>query len=320
MGLELKNISRSFGKNRFALSGINFSMQKGEILALLGESGSGKSTLLRIIAGFELPDNGSINLNGKTICDEKISLHPEKRNIGLVFQDYALFPHLNIEKNIAFGQKKNPTRTTNEWLELVGLPGMGKRYPHELSGGQQQRVAIARSLAAEPELLLLDEPFSNLDDSIRSSVRGEIRDIIRSTNTTAVFVTHDTRDCMAVADKVIVLSNGKLLQEGDPKQLYIQPCNSYVARIFGEVNIVEGEIAHQLSGLKKFGIRPQHIIPGNDFSCTVLSCRFDGDHYDLELDLNGSKLHFHSDQPYTKEDLIRISFPKDKIIDLSHES
>jgi iron(III) transport system ATP-binding protein len=320
MELNLTSVSRSFGKETFSLQGISFSIHEGEVLALLGESGSGKTTLLRIIAGFEHTDSGSVTMNGKVLNDSKTFVPAEQRSIGLVFQDYALFPHLTVEKNIAFGQKKGSGKSVSEWLELVGLPGMEKRFPHELSGGQQQRVAIARSLAAEPQLLLMDEPFSNLDDSLRSSVRGEIRSLLKQTGTTAIFVTHDTRDCLAVADKVLVLRNGKMLQQGTPMELYTQPKAAYVARIFGEINILEGEVAQNITGSTRFGIRPQHITTNGNHQCTVQSCRFDGDHYDLELELGSTLIHFHSEEAFAAGTHLQIGFPEDKIIDLRYDS
>lgn len=314
MLLELKHIYRSFGKNQFALNDISFSVKEGDVLAMLGESGSGKSTLLRIIAGFERIDRGELQLAGKLLENEHVFVQAEKRSVGLVFQDYALFPHLTVERNIAYGQKKNTSRNTEEWLELVGLPGMGKRFPHQLSGGQQQRVAIARSLAAEPRLLLLDEPFSNLDDSIKSQVRSEIRTIIKTAGTTAVFVTHDTRDCMAVADDVVILQNGSIVQQGSPKDIYNHPRSAYAARIFGEVNLIEGDLAGKVCGKKSFAIRPQHILPGSTFSGTVLSCRFDGDHYDLEIKVGEQQIHMHSEQAFVTDAEIKIDFPLNKII------
>ncbi|WP_316571441.1 ABC transporter ATP-binding protein [Neobacillus sp. YIM B06451] len=189
-------------------------IEKGEIVSILGESGSGKSTILRLIAGLECPQNGSIDLCGKTVCDRSCFIPPEKRGIGFVFQDYALFPHMTVAKNILFGLKnktrKEKRERLEEMLELVNLSEYANRYPHELSGGQQQRVALARALAPEPSLLILDEPFSNLDAGLQERIRGELRDIIKKTGITSIFVTHDQEDAKAMADRIVYIENGKV--------------------------------------------------------------------------------------------------------------
>lgn len=242
--IELNNISKQYANaNSFAVDDVSFSLNKGEVLALVGESGSGKTTLLRLIAGLEHPNKGEIKLSGKTIVKGRKSLPTNKRRTGMVFQDYALFPHLNIFENVAFGlkglKKKDAQKRVMETIELTGLKEDIKKYPHQLSGGQQQRVSLARALAPRPDLLLLDEPFSNLDTILRDQVREEVRQIIKSLGITAILVTHDTRDAFATADKIAVMLDGKLLQIDTPDTLYNNPNSNYVAELFGKSNNLE---------------------------------------------------------------------------------
>lgn len=241
--IEFKTVSKHF-EDQDALTDISFSIQEGQILTLLGPSGCGKTTSLRLIAGIVAPDEGEILLNGKVVAGKKTFLPPENRRIGMVFQDYALFPHLNVADNIAFGVKgsrADKTRRVTELLGLVGLTGLENKMPFLLSGGQQQRVALARALAPEPDILLLDEPFSNLDTALRVQVRSELRDILRRTGKTAVFVTHDQEEALSLSDRIAVLFEGKLHQMGAPEHLYNQPINKQVAAFMGEANFVNAE-------------------------------------------------------------------------------
>lgn len=214
--LTLNNISFSYGKKNNILKQVSFDIKRGEIVAILGSSGSGKSTLLNIIAGLEFADTGDIILDGENITTREC----EKRNIGLIFQDYALFPHLNVEKNVGFALKKPKAAVVDEMLELVKMQAFKKRYPYELSGGEQQRVAIARSLAARPSVLLLDEPFSNLDAGLKKEVRREVKSILKQSRTTAILVTHDIEDAYDLATRIIMLSDGRVSQiiENNPKK------------------------------------------------------------------------------------------------------
>ncbi|MCS6942726.1 MAG: ABC transporter ATP-binding protein [Geminocystis sp.] len=229
-----------------AVSEVSFELKKGEILGLLGPSGCGKTTLLRMIAGFEKPTAGFITIGGRIVAGNGFWVEPEKRNTGMVFQDYALFPHLNVAENIAFGLKTKRFRLgrsgirerVGEILQLVGLTGLEKRYPHQLSGGQQQRVALARALAPQPELILLDEPLSNLDVQVRERLRHEIRSILKKSNTAAIFVTHDQEEAMAIADKIGVMRQGKLLQLGTPEEIYACPECRFVAEFVTQANFL----------------------------------------------------------------------------------
>jgi len=199
------------------LKRIDFSMDEGEVVAVLGSSGSGKSTLLRLMCGLEKPVQGCISVNDCTLCSERIFLNPEKREVGMVFQDYALFPHLTVEKNITFGlrhlKKEEKEARLSEMLELIDLTDFKKVYPHELSGGQQQRVALARAIAPNPDVLLLDEPFSNLDADLKERIRKDLRAIIEKTHMTCILVTHDYDDAMSIADRIVYLEGGQIIKE-----------------------------------------------------------------------------------------------------------
>lgn len=243
--LKVESLSKSFDKGKtFALKDVSFHLNEGDVYAIVGESGSGKTTLIRLIAGLESPDTGTIEINDKLVSSIKKNVAPEKRNIGFVFQEYALFPHLKLEENILYGisKLKNKKQRAQEVLELVGLLEFKDRYPHQLSGGQQQRVALARALAPNPALLILDEPFSNLDAMLRAQLRNEVFDIVKKSGVTAIFVTHDTQDALAVADEILILQNGKLVQKDAAANLYSKPSSVYVASLFGNTIQLSKEI------------------------------------------------------------------------------
>jgi iron(III) transport system ATP-binding protein len=238
MLLEVKEVKKTFNKGKIvALNNVSLSLIKGNIVAIVGESGSGKTTLIRLITGLEVLDSGTISLKNKVVSSNSIFIEPQFRNVGMVFQDYALFPHFTIFDNIAYGISKLPNKKerVKEVLDLVGLSDKEKNYPHELSGGQQQRVALARALAPKPELLILDEPFSNLDVILRNQLRKDVQRILKETNTTAIFVTHDIKDAIEISDEILVLQNGNVLQQGITKQVYENPEDSYVKLLFENI-------------------------------------------------------------------------------------
>ena len=243
--LEIDQVSHAYGKLAVVRE-LSFSLESGEIACLLGASGCGKTTMLRLIAGFESPSAGSIRLNGVTIANKKTQVPAEARRIGMVFQDYALFPHLSIADNIGFGLREKSAlarrRRIDEMLELIGLVDLGGRYPHELSGGQQQRVALARALAPQPHLLLLDEPFSNLDVELRERLSLEVRDILKRANMAAILVTHDQNEAFAVADMVGIMRQGAIEQWDTPYNLYHRPATRQVADFIGQGVFLPGEV------------------------------------------------------------------------------
>lgn len=280
--LKVDNISIAYSRGSSAVvRHVSFELAQGEIACLLGPSGCGKTTLLRAIAGFLMPTEGSISLNGDTASEPGRVRSPEKRNVGVVFQDYALFPHLTVRKNIEFGlhkrgeqEKKNRSA---ELLQLIGLEALGDRYPHELSGGQQQRVALARALAPRPTLILLDEPFSNLDVELKERLTFEVREILKAEQMSAILVTHDQHEAFSMADRIGVMHAGELQQWGSSYSLYHQPNSRMVADFIGQGVFLPGrkteqglqiELAHlrltedQLPATEEFDvlIRPDDII------------------------------------------------------------
>ncbi|MBI3778326.1 MAG: ABC transporter ATP-binding protein [Gammaproteobacteria bacterium] len=231
---------------RLAVCGLSLRVNQGETVCLLGPSGCGKTTVLRAIAGFHPLRGGEIRIHGTTVSDRNYTLPPERRRLGMVFQDHALFPHLNVENNVGFGlrgiSRTQKQAVVGNMLDLTGLAGLGDRYPHELSGGQQQRVALARALAPEPDLILLDEPFSNLDIELRERLSGEVREILKRRGTTAILVTHDQHEAFALGDTVGVMHEGRLLQWDTPYNLYHEPGNRFVADFIGQGVFLRGTL------------------------------------------------------------------------------
>jgi len=240
--VSIAGVAKAFG-GLSVLSGVDLEVPSGSFTAILGPSGSGKTTLLRIIAGFERPDAGEVRLGPRVVDDADHLFVPcERRRIGYVPQEGALFPHLNVGRNVAFGLAREDRHGTRvaELLELVGLSGMARRYPHQLSGGQQQRVALARALAPGPDIVLLDEPFSSLDASLRASVRADVHDVLRLSGATSILVTHDQDEALSMADQVAILRGGVIAQINTPSGLYRLPRDAELAQFLGEANLVEG--------------------------------------------------------------------------------
>jgi iron(III) transport system ATP-binding protein len=246
--IEATGLSKTFGEVA-ALAGFDIAVEEGQTLTLLGPSGCGKTTALRVIAGFERPDAGVVSVGGLPVAGPGLHVPPERRRVGMVFQDYALFPHMSVAANVSYGlvkrdRDRKDLKRVAEVLELVGLSGTEKRLPHELSGGQQQRVALARALAPRPAVILLDEPFSNLDASLRQRVRRELKEILAEARATALFVTHDQEEALSLSDLVAVMREGRVIQVATPPDLYRVPSDPWVAGFLGDADFVPATAGH----------------------------------------------------------------------------
>lgn len=242
VALSCRGIHKRFA-DVIALDGFDLRVNDGVLMALLGPSGCGKTTALRIMAGFEKPDAGEVNVRDRLVAGNGRWVPPEQRRVGMVFQDWVLFPHLDVHDNVAFGLPTADRRErVGEVLEMMRLSGLERRMPHELSGGQQQRVALARALAPSPEVVLLDEPFSNLDATLKAKVRMEVRTILHEAKATAIFVTHDQEEALAMADEMAVMDAGRILQIGTPHEIYQAPVDLHVASMVGDANLLPGEV------------------------------------------------------------------------------
>ncbi|QIZ77861.1 ABC transporter ATP-binding protein [Ferrimonas lipolytica] len=318
--LELKQLRCNYD-DKTVLDGINLTVKDNEILALLGPSGCGKTTLLRAIAGLQADVQGEIWLQQRCLTAAGKQLPPEQRNVGIIFQDYALFPHLTVADNISFGLQGMTSackrERVNEMLELVRLEGLGKRYIHQLSGGQQQRVAIARALAYRPKLLLLDEPFSNIDSQVRTEMMREIRQILQSQKVSAVFVTHAKEEAFAFADKLALMHQGQVVQQGQAEQLYRFPASRFVADFLGGGNYLDAvvsavdEVETPLGSIKslnplsyppahqgKLLLRPQqlNLVADDDGSGIVTARNFSGTYCDYQVEVGPISLAVRSER------------------------
>jgi iron(III) transport system ATP-binding protein len=240
--IRLASVTKRFGAVA-AVDDTSLCVDRGEVVALLGPSGCGKTTLLRLIAGFERPDGGTVTIDGRAAAGPGTWIAPEARRVGMVFQDYALFPHLSVTANVGFGlARRGRAARVSELLAIVGLEGLEKRYPHELSGGQQQRVALARALAPSPELVLLDEPWSNVDPFLRETLRAEVAEIIRPLGVTVLLVTHDREEAFSLADRIALMRDGRIVQEGTAEELYFTPASRWAAEFLGAANVLPGRV------------------------------------------------------------------------------
>jgi iron(III) transport system ATP-binding protein len=289
MKLEIEQLSKRFTGNQYpAVDNITFSMQAHEILSFVGPSGCGKTTTLRVIAGLERPDRGIIRLDQRTINDDRTFVPPEKRNIGMVFQDHALFPHLSVFDNIAFGlrgfTKAEKKDRVSELLNLVGVEALAKRFPHFLSGGERQRVALARALAPEPALLLMDEPFSSLDAHLRLEVREQIRNILKASQSTVIFVTHDQEEALFMGDRLAVFNQGKMEQIGLPETIFHDSGSRFVAAFMGDSDFVCGK-SNPTGFETELGLLDQQndYSPGTDVEIAIRA-----DDIDFELNKQGN--------------------------------
>ncbi|MGS0689920.1 ABC transporter ATP-binding protein [Shewanella sp. 30m-9] len=308
-------------QGQVVLKGLDLTVEKGEIVALLGPSGCGKTTLLRAIAGLQAITHGQIIINNKVVASDDCFIPSEQRGVGMIFQDYALFPHLTVADNILFGLRTRDKAVRRsrleEMLALVKLEGLAKRYPHELSGGQQQRVSIARALAYEPEVLLLDEPFSNIDAKVRREMMLEIRDILKKHNVSAVFVTHSKDEAFVFADKLALFNHGEIVQCGDAEGLYLAPSDKYVADFLGAGNYLKAEVISDYCIATSIGeivsesllklpvgstaevlLRPQHLLLKADANGVgeVIERRFLGNICQYQVQVDETVIEIHSPQ------------------------
>jgi iron(III) transport system ATP-binding protein len=271
--LELSGVTKGYA-DQSVLTGVDLAVEPETMTAILGPSGSGKTTLLRLVAGFDRIDQGRITIGGDTMDDGRRFQPPERRRLGYVPQEGALFPHLTVAANVAFGlaHRRRQGARVGDLLEMVGLTGLERRYPDQLSGGQQQRVALARALATEPTLVLLDEPFSALDASLRASLRGEVRDILRQAGATTVLVTHDQDEALSLADQVAVLRDGRVVQHASPHDLYAHPIDAELARFLGDANLVEAVVtgSSATTDLGTLTLRGSSAAPPADGPAQVL--------------------------------------------------
>ena len=291
MILELKNLTKMYDDEN-GVKDFNLGVKAGEFITLLGPSGCGKTTTLNLVGGFLKPDYGEVFLGGKDISNYS----PELRPVSTVFQNYALFPHLNVLENVAYGirffrkfQKKKALKAAEEYVQLVGLSGYETSRIGNLSGGQQQRVALARSLATGAEVLLLDEPLSNLDVALRNHLRRELKQLQRKTNTTMIYVTHDQEEGLSLSDRVVVMGKGKTVQTGTPEEIYYNPVNSYVANFVGRSNFIGDEAGNQ------YILRPEDtkLIKNPDGKYVIEEVIFLGHRTEIILDNDGQKLEVH---------------------------
>ena len=300
--IRARSVAKSYGSET-VLSDFNLDVWNGSIVGILGISGSGKTTALRLLAGFDKPDSGIIEMRDKVISSKETFMPPEERNIGMVFQDYALFPHLNVEKNIAFGLSRDEIKSgrLQEVLSMCNLEIYRNKFPQELSGGQQQRVSLARALAPKPEVILLDEPFTSLDAHMARDLREEVVSLLRQTETTALIVTHDQEEALSVCDVVSVLENGSVIQSATPQEIYLNPVSQTVANSVGDPNIlkgfsVDGRVETSLgtfvtayNGALDVSIRPEciELLLDSEGSYVVKECTFYG--HDQVISFQNSK-------------------------------
>ena len=310
MFLNVKNLCKSYGAEEPVIKKLNFSLKKGEIISFIGESGSGKTTFLKCLAGLENIDSGLIELNGRILNDHNKFLDANQRKIGFVFQDNPLFPHLNLLENIKFNLNKVDDDELFKLLKLTALIGLENRYPHELSGGEKQRVCIARSLIRKPDLLLLDEPFSNLDSNIKTKIKDEIYRIIKESGITTIFVTHDISDTFNISDRILIFKAGVLQQFDEPVKMYCSPVNCYCAEVLGDLN--------QLNLKNKtYYIRPENIFVSKKsaYEANVVKSQFFGKEYKIIATVKDFSWYFFNDKPLKIGSKIYLDFNQKDVLE-----
>ena len=310
MYLDIQKLVKYYNKDNPIIKELDFSVKKGEFVSFIGESGSGKTTFLKCLAGLEKINSGRITLNNKVLNDKDVFIKPHLRKIGFIFQDYPLFPHLNVFDNIKINLKQSYFKNIDYYTELLGLGSLLKRFPHELSGGEQQRVSIARALVREPDLLLMDEPFSNLDSAIKSKIQDEIYKILKKTNTTTILVTHDIKDTFDISDKLLVFKAGIAQQFDNPEEMYCNPVNCYCAEILGDLNKINID-------KRNLFIRPENInlVEKSKYKIKVEKISFLGKEYKIQANFNGDSIYFYNSKPLKNSKNLFIDFNKSDLIE-----
>ena len=309
MYLEVKNLVKSYNNSEIVINNLSFSVEQGQLISFVGESGSGKSTFLKCLSGLEIPNSGFISLNGEIINGDNVFVKPQNRKIGYVFQDYPLFPHLNIKENICFNLNDRYLKNFTKIIDLTNLNSLLKRYPHEISGGEQQRVCIARSIIREPDLLLLDEPFSNLDANIKFSIRDEICKIVRDSKVTTILVTHDINDAFNISDKILIFKDGVSQQFSSPETMYCEPANCYCAETLGDVNKFPIDD-------KIYYIRPENlnIVNHSEYSINVQKCFFQGKEYKITGKFKDNEWLLYSKKPLKVNSEVFFNYSESDLI------
>ena len=310
MFLSIENLIKFYSKDDPLIKDLNFSVNKGEFVSFIGESGSGKTTFLKCLAGLEKINSGKITLNNRVLDDKTTFVKPNHRKIGFIFQDYPLFPHLSVLENLKINLDEQYEKNIKYYVELTGLDNLLNRYPHELSGGEQQRVCITRALIREPDLLLMDEPFSNLDVSIKSKIQSEVYKILKSTDTTTILVTHDIKDTFDISDRILVFKAGIVQQYDKPEEMYCNPVNCYCAKILGDLNRIH------IDG-KELYIRPEKIkiVDKSKHKIKVEKTSFIGKEYKIKGTLNKDEIYFYNSVPIKDTNNLFIDFNKSDLLE-----
>ena len=310
MFLSIENLIKFYSKDDPLIKDLNFSVNKGEFVSFIGESGSGKTTFLKCLAGLEKINSGKITLNNRVLDDKTTFIKPNHRKIGFIFQDYPLFPHLSVLENLKINLDEQYEKNIKYYVELTGLDNLLNRYPHELSGGEQQRVCITRALIREPDLLLMDEPFSNLDVSIKSKIQSEVYKILKSTDTTTILVTHDIKDTFDISDRILVFKAGIVQQYDKPEEMYCNPVNCYCAKILGDLNRIH------IDG-KELYIRPEKIkiVDKSKHKIKVEKTSFIGKEYKIKGTLNKDEIYFYNSVPIKDTNYLFIDFDNSDLLE-----